>query len=171
MRALSQKYPDDLDAATFYAESLMDLNPWKLWSQDGQPAANTLEIVRILESVLARDPDHAGANHFYIHAVEASPNPELALPSARRLDTMVPQAGHLVHMPAHIYIRTGDYPAAVKSNLEAAKVDTLYARKADQQGSMYDLMYHSHNEHFLTAAACMEGNYAAAKSAADAMAA
>jgi tetratricopeptide (TPR) repeat protein len=170
MRALSQKYPDDLDAATFYAESLMDLNPWKLWSQDGQPAANTLEIVRILESVLARDPDHAGANHFYIHAVEASPNPERALPSGRRLDTMVPQAGHLVHMPAHIYIRTGDYPAAVKNNEEAAKVDTVYAREAGQQGSMYDLMYHSHNEHFLASAACMEGNYAAAKSAADAMA-
>jgi hypothetical protein len=90
MRARSQKYPDDLDAATFYAESLMDLNPWKLWSQDGQPAANTLEIVRILESVLGRDPDHAGENHFYIHAVEASPNPERALPSARRLDTTVP---------------------------------------------------------------------------------
>jgi tetratricopeptide (TPR) repeat protein len=171
MRALSQKYPDDLDAATFYAESLMDLNPWKLWSQDGQPAENTLEIVRILESVLARDPDHAGANHFYIHAVEASPNPERALPSARRLDIMVPQAGHLVHMPAHIYIRTGDYPAAVKSNEEAAKVDTVYAREAEQQGSMYDLMYHSHNEHFLAAVACMEGDYATAKSAADAMAA
>jgi tetratricopeptide (TPR) repeat protein len=170
MKALWQKYPDDLDAATFYAESLMDLNPWKLWSHDGQPAANTLEIVRILELVLARDPDHAGANHFYIHAVEASPNPERALPSARRLDTMVPQAGHLVHMPAHIYIRTGDYAAAVKSNEEAAKVDTVYARKADQEGSMYDLMYHSHNEHFLAAVACMEGNYAVAKGAAEAMA-
>jgi tetratricopeptide (TPR) repeat protein len=170
MKALSQKYPDDLDAATFYAESLMDLNPWNLWTHDGQPTENTLEIVRILESVLARDPDHAGANHFYIHAVEASPNPERALPSARRLDTMVPQAGHLVHMPAHIYIRTGDYAAAVKNNEEAAKVDTVYAREAEQQGSMYDLMYHSHNEHFLASAACMEGNYAVAKAAADAMA-
>jgi tetratricopeptide (TPR) repeat protein len=170
MKDLSQKYPDDLDAATFYAESLMDLNPWKLWGHDGQPAENTLEIVRILESVLARDPDHAGANHFYIHAVEASPNPERALPSAHRLDTMIPQAGHLVHMPSHIYIRTGDYDAAVKSNEQAAKVDTVYARKADQQSSMYDLMYHSHNEHFLAAVACMEGNYAAAKSAADALA-
>jgi tetratricopeptide (TPR) repeat protein len=170
MNSLAQKYPDDLDAATFYAESLMDLSPWKLWSLEGQPADNTLEIVRILESVLARDPDHAGANHFYIHAVEASPNPERALPSAHRLDTMIPQAGHLVHMPAHIYIRTGNYAEAVKANEEAAQVDTVYAQKADQQGSMYDLMYHSHNEHFLAAVACMEGNYAAAKSAADAMA-
>ena len=171
MKTLSQKYPDDLDAATLYAESLMDLNPWKLWSLDGQPGENTLEIVRILESVLARDPDHAGANHFYIHAVEASPNPERALPSAHRLDTMVPQAGHLVHMPAHIYIRTGDYAAAVKSNEQAAQVDTAYARKADQQGSMYDLMYHSHNEHFLASVASMEGNYTAAKTAADGLAA
>ncbi len=170
MKALSAKYPDDLDAATLYAESLMDLNPWKLWSHDGQPAENTIEIVRVLESVLARDPNHAGANHFYIHAVEASPAPERALPSAHRLDTMIPQAGHLVHMPAHIYLRTGDYAAAVKANQEAAKADRTYARKADQEGSMYDLMYHSHNEHFLAAAACMEGRYAVAKAAADGMA-
>ncbi len=170
MKALSQKYPDDLDAATFYAESLMDLNPWKLWTHDGQPAENTEEIVRVLESVLARDPNHAGANHFYIHAVEASPNPGRALPSARRLDTMVPQAGHLVHMPSHIYARTGYYADAVKSNVEAAKVDRAYARKADQEGSMYDLMYHSHNEHFLASAACMEGRYVEAKAAADGLA-
>jgi tetratricopeptide (TPR) repeat protein len=170
MKALSAKYPDDLDAATLYAESLMDLNPWKLWSHDGQPAENTGEIVRVLESVLARDPNHAGANHFYIHAVEASPDPGRALSSAHRLDTMIPQAGHLVHMPAHIYIRTGDYGEAVKANEEAVKSDRIYARKADQEGSMYDLMYHSHNEHFLAAAACMQGRYAVAKAAADGMA-
>src|SRR5690348_2491890 len=103
MKALSEKYPDDLDAATLYAESLMDLNPWKLWTLDGKPAENTEEIVRILESVLRRDPNHVGANHFYIHAVEASPHPERALSSAYRLQTAVPQAGHLVHMPSHIY--------------------------------------------------------------------
>jgi tetratricopeptide (TPR) repeat protein len=170
MKALSAKYPDDLDAATLYAESLMDLNPWKLWNQAGQPAENTEQIVSVLESVLTRDPHHAGANHFYIHAVEASPNPGRALPSARRLEAMVPQAGHLVHMPSHIYIRTGYYADAVKSNEEAAKVDKAYARKADREGSMYDLMYHSHNEHFLAAAASMEGRYAVAKAAADAMA-
>jgi tetratricopeptide (TPR) repeat protein len=170
MKALSQKYPDDLDAATFYAESLMDLNPWKLWTHDGQPAENTEEIVRVLESVLVRDPNHAGANHFYIHAVEASPHPERALPSARRLDSMVPQAGHLVHMPSHIYERTGYYADAAKSNVEAAKVDRAYARKADQEGSMYDLMYHSHNEHFLAEAASMAGRYVEAKAAADGLA-
>ena len=170
MKTLWEKYPDDLDAATLYAESLMDLNPWKLWTHDGIAGENTEEIVRVLESVLARDPNHAGANHFYIHALEASPHPERALPSARRLDTMVPQAGHLVHMPAHIYIRTGDYADAVKNNAEAAKVDRTYARRADQEGSMYDLMYHSHNEHFLAAAASMEGNYIEAKAAADGLA-
>jgi len=171
MKALSQKYPDDLDAATLYAESLMDLNPWKLWSLDGKPSENTAEIVRVLESVLARDPNHAGANHYYIHAVEASPNPERALPSAHRLDTLVPQAGHLVHMPAHIYERTGFYEAAIRNNEEAVKVDRAYALKAEREGTLYDLMYHSHNEHFLAMAACMAGNYELARRAADAMAA
>ncbi|HEY2821452.1 MAG TPA: hypothetical protein VGJ06_10475 [Candidatus Acidoferrum sp.] len=171
MKSLSQKYPDDADAATLYADSLMALNPWKLWTLDGKAAENTDEIVTVLEGVLKRDPNHIGANHFYIHAVEASPQPERALMSARRLDTLVPQAGHLVHMPSHIYARTGFYADAVKSNEQAAKVDRLYAQKAAQQGSMYDLMYHSHNEHFLASAASMTGRYAEAKAAADAMAA
>jgi len=170
MRALSAKYPDDLDAATIYAESLMDLNPWKLWSNDGKPAENTELIVTVLEGVLARDPMHVGANHYYIHAVEASPNPERALPSAHRLDTAVPEAGHLVHMPAHIYERTGFYESAAKANVEAAAADKTYAKKYGQVGSMYDLMYHSHNEHFLAMAASMTGNYKQAKGAADAMA-
>jgi tetratricopeptide (TPR) repeat protein len=169
MKSLSQKYPDDLDAATLYAESLMVLNPWKLWTLDGKANENTQEIVAVLESVLKRDPNHVGANHFYIHAVEASGQPERALPSARRLDTLVPKAGHLVHMPSHIYARTGFYADAVKSNEEAAKVDRIYAQKAAQEGSMYDLMYHSHNEHFLASAASMTGRYAEAKGAADAM--
>jgi tetratricopeptide (TPR) repeat protein len=171
MKSLSQKYPDDLDAATLYAESLMVLNPWKLWTLDGKANEDTGEIVTVLEGVLKRDPDHVGANHFYIHAVEASNQPERALPSARRLDSMVPKAGHLVHMPSHIYVRTGFYTDAVKSNEEAAKVDRVYAQKAAQEGSMYDLMYHSHNEHFLASAASMAGRYAEAKAAASAMAA
>jgi len=170
MKSLSQKYPDDLDAATLYADSLMALNPWKLWALDGKANENTEEIVAVLEGVLRRDPDHVGANHFYIHAVEASGQPERALPSARRLDTMVPQAGHLVHMPSHIYARTGYYADAAKSNEEAAKVDRVYARKAAQEGSLYDLMYHSHNEHFLASAASMVGRYGEAQAAADGMA-
>jgi tetratricopeptide (TPR) repeat protein len=170
MKELSQKYPDDLDAATLYAESLMNLHPWRLWTHDGKPGENTEEIVRVLESVLARDPDNAGANHYYIHAVEMSDDPQRALPSAQRLNTMVPQAGHLVHMPAHIYIRTGDYEAALKSNVVAAKIDQKYAKEADKEGGIYDLMYHSHNEHFIAMAASMGGRYAEAKAAADAMA-
>jgi tetratricopeptide (TPR) repeat protein len=170
MKGLSQKYPDDLDAATFYAESLMDLNPWKLWTHDGNPNEGTEEIVRVLESVLRRDPNHAGANHYYIHAVEASPQPERALASAHRLDTLVPQAGHLVHMPAHIYIHTGDYNAAVKNNAEAVKVDKVYALKADKEGSIYDLMYQGHNEQFLAWAAGMAGRYEDAKAAAEGLA-
>lgn len=170
MRTLSRKYPEDLDAATMYAESLMNLNPWQLWTADGKPGEHTEEIVAVLESVLARDPNHAGANHYYIHALEASPNPERALPSAERLETLVPKAGHLVHMPAHIYARTGDFAQAAQRNVVAAQVDKAYAEEADRSGSLYDLMYHSHNEHFLAAAACMAGRYAEAKKAADALA-
>jgi tetratricopeptide (TPR) repeat protein len=150
---------------------MMDLNPWKLWTHDGKPAENTLKIVAVLESVLVRDPNHVGANHYYIHAVEASGAPERALPSAHRLETMVPQAGHLVHMPAHIYERTGNYAEAAHNNAEATTVDVAYARKAAREGSMYDLMYHSHNEHFEAMAASMAGRYAEARKAAEAMAA
>jgi len=166
MKALSARYPDDLDAATLYAESLMNLTPWKLWTPDGQPGENTVEIVAVLESVLKRDPEHPGANHYYIHAVEASPAPERALPSARRLETLVPSAGHLVHMPAHIYMRTGSYLEAEKANAIAADVDRAYIRATGVQG-MYPMMYYNHNVHFESAAACMAGRYAAAKTAAD----
>ena len=169
MRTLSRKYPEDLDAATMYAESLMNLNPWQLWTSDGKHGEHTEEIIRVLESVLQRDPNHAGANHYYIHALEASPNPERALPSAQRLEALVPKAGHLVHMPAHIYERTGDFAQAAEQNALAAKVDKSYAEEADRSGTLYDLMYHSHNEHFLAMAASMRGRYAEAKQAADAM--
>jgi tetratricopeptide (TPR) repeat protein len=167
MKGLSQKYPDDLDAATLYAESLMNLNPWKLWSLDGKPAEGTEEIVHVLESVLQRNPNHAGANHYYIHALEASPHAERALPSAARLGGMVPWAGHLVHMPAHVYIRTGDYAEAARNNAEAAQVDKAYLQQSHLMGSIYDLIYYSHNLHFLSAASAMAGNFAAAKQAAD----
>jgi tetratricopeptide (TPR) repeat protein len=169
MQALAKKYPDDLDAATLYAESLMNLNPWKLWSLDGAPGEDTAEIVSVLESVLARDPLHAGANHYYIHAVEASPSPQRALPSAARLEQMVPKAGHLVHMPSHIYSRVGYFSNAAESNAKAIAADATYAKEAERSGSLYDLMYHSHNEHFLAFAAAMEGRYTEARRAADAM--
>jgi len=166
MRALTARYPDDLDAATLYAESLMDLHPWKLWDADGRPAKGTKEIIAVLESVLRRDPEHPGANHYYIHAVEASPNPERALASAARLERLVPGAGHLVHMPAHIYIRTGDYERAGRSNEMAAAADRAYL-KATGVGGIYPLMYYSHNLHFLAYASGMEGRFAEARKAAD----
>ncbi len=164
MRDLSERYPDDLDAATLYAESLMNLNPWKLWTADGKPAERTEEVVAVLESVLRRDPNHVGANHYYIHAVEASPAPERALASAGRLERLVPNAGHLVHMPAHIYMRTGGYEAAMRANAEAARVDEAYIKHHDVQG-LYPLMYYNHNLDFLSAAAAMSGRYGEAKTA------
>jgi tetratricopeptide (TPR) repeat protein len=167
MRELSKHYPDDLDAATLYAESLMDLHPWKLWSLDGRSTEGTEEIVAVLESVLRRDPNHIGANHYYVHATEASPHPEWGLASARRLETLAPAAGHLVHMPAHTYMRTGDYAAAARSNAAAANVDRVYLRESGTTGSMYDMMYYCHNLHFLAASYSMEGNFEHAKQAAD----
>ena len=166
MKALTARYPDDLDAATLYAESLMNLTPWKLWTPAGEPGEYTLEIVAVLESVLKRDPQHPGANHYYIHAVEASKSPERALPSAARLETLVPAAGHLVHMPAHVYVRTGDYVAAEKSNAVAADVDRAYIRETGAQG-MYPVMYYNHNVHFESYAALMAGRHAVAKRAGD----
>jgi tetratricopeptide (TPR) repeat protein len=171
MRKLSKQYPDDLDAATLYAESLMDLHPWKLWSLDGRPTEGTEEIVAVLESVLRRDPNHIGANHYYVHATEASPHPEWALASAQRLETLAPAAGHLVHMPAHTYMRVGDYAAAAHSNAAAADADRVYLRESGTTGSMYDMMYYCHNLHFLAASYSMEGNFGHAKQAADELAA
>ena len=171
MRELSKRYPDDLDAATLYAESLMDLHPWKLWSLDGLPAEGTEEIVAVLESVLRRDPNHLGANHYYIHATEASAHPEWALASARRLETLAPAAGHLVHMPAHTYMRVGDYSAAAHSDALGAEADRVYLRESGTSGSMYDMMYYCHNLHFLAATYSMGGDFSHAKQAADELAA
>ena len=166
MKDLSAKYPNDLDAATLYAESMMNLRPWQLWSLDGTPAPGTLEIVRVLESVLKRNPNHIGANHYYIHAVEASPDPDLALSSAHRLARLAPNAGHLVHMPSHIYIRTGDYDAAAKSNSAAIVVDKNYIRRSGGK-NLYSMMYYNHNVHFLASANAMIGRYAGAMKAAN----
>src|SRR4030095_15511104 len=112
MGALAKAYPADLDAQVLYAESLMDLRPWQLWTRDGQPADVTPEVMRVLESVMQKNPRHPGANHYYVHTMEGSPSPGKALESARRLKTLVPAAGHLVHMPAHIYAPTGGFVAS-----------------------------------------------------------
>ena len=165
MRDLSRRFPDDLDAATLYAESLMNLRAWTLWSLDGKPADRTDEIVAVLESVLARDPSHLGANHYYIHTVEASPSPARALPSAARLATLAPAAGHLSHMPAHIYARVGDQAAAARANQAGASADRAYFKHASAD-SFYAMAYFTHNLHFLADSEMMRGRLAGARSAA-----
>jgi tetratricopeptide (TPR) repeat protein len=165
MGALVKRYPDDLDATTLYAESMMNLRPWQLWTSEGLPAEGTLEIVAVLESVLKRAPNHIGAIHYYIHAIEASPNPEKALAYVEKLPAQVPAAGHLVHMPAHIYMRTGDYEAAARSNKDGAEADQAYIKARGAQG-VYPLMYYNHNLHFLAAAHSMAGRFADALQAA-----
>jgi tetratricopeptide (TPR) repeat protein len=169
MRAVVKKYPDDLDAATLFAESLMMLRPWQLWTADGKPAPGTLELVAVLESVLKRNPNHPGANHFYIHAVEASANLERAIPSAVRLMTLVPGAGHLVHMPGHIFLQTGDYDLAAETNVKASEADKSFVQRTGATG-IYPLMYWTHNIHFIAYARAQQGRYDEARQAAQEMA-
>jgi tetratricopeptide (TPR) repeat protein len=166
MRQVVSEFPDDLDAATLFAEAGMNLHPWGLWHIDGTPEAGTDEIVSTLESVMKRDPNHLGAIHYYIHAVEASANPERALAGANKLAALAPAAGHIVHMPAHVYIRTGDYEAAVKTNEQAASVDRAYIKATGAQG-IYPMMYYSHNLHFIAMCGAMNGNYAESRRNAD----
>ncbi|OLB83482.1 MAG: hypothetical protein AUI12_16290 [Acidobacteria bacterium 13_2_20CM_2_57_6] len=158
MRDVVKRFPDDLDAATLFAEAGMNLHPWGLWRPDGTPEEGTEEIVSTLESVIRREPNHLGAIHYYIHSVEASSSPERALAGANRLAQLAPAAGHIVHMPAHIYIRTGDYEAAVKTNQKAALADQAYIKAGAAEG-IYSMMYYSHNLHFIAMAAAMNGNY------------
>jgi tetratricopeptide (TPR) repeat protein len=166
MREVVRRFPDDLDAATLFAEALMDLMPWQYWTKDGQPTQYTDEIVATLESVMARNPNHPGANHFYIHAVEASLTPERAVPSAERLETLVPGAGHLVHMPAHTFWRVGRYQDAVRANLVAIASDELFFRVSGTADlpthAQYAFGYYPHNMHFVFAGAQMSGQSALA---------
>jgi tetratricopeptide (TPR) repeat protein len=165
MGGVYKRFPADDDVATLYAEAMMDLRPWKFWNADGTPAPGTEAIVTTLETVLKRNPTHPGANHYYIHATEASKNPERATASAKRLETLVPGAGHLVHMPAHVYMRTGNYAGASDANAKAAAVDERYIKANNVQG-VYPIMYYTHNQQFLAAAAAMEGRSAVAREAA-----
>jgi tetratricopeptide (TPR) repeat protein len=155
MRDLTRRFPDDLDAATLFAEALMDLHPWDLWTREGEPGPDTPEIVATLEAVLARAPEHPGANHYYIHAVEASSHPEKALPSAERLPGLMPGAGHLAHMPAHIYIRLGRYAEASHATEAGALIDRKYLDTHGSDG-FYALMYYPHGLQFLSMTASME---------------
>ncbi|HKY92655.1 MAG TPA: hypothetical protein VJM11_16520 [Nevskiaceae bacterium] len=155
MGEVAAQYPDDLDVQVMYAETLMNLNPWKLWSLDGKAAPGTDVIVGKLESVLAKDPKHPGANHYYIHAVEASPEPGKAVASADRLPSLMSGAGHMVHMPAHIYQRVGRYAEAEAANASGVAADLAYMKQVTPQG--YYGIYLAHNYDFQAFSASMEG--------------
>ena len=156
MEELSRKYPDDMDASSLFAESLMNTMPWNYWAEDGNPKPDTVKVINSLEDVLEKAPDHPLAIHLYIHAVEASSSPERAEAAADRLGDLVPGAGHLVHMPAHIYWRVGRYHDASEANIRAAQVDEEYIAQCNAQG-FYPALYYPHNIHFLWAASTMEG--------------
>lgn len=164
MEAVWHQFPDDPDVGALFAESLMNLQPWDLWTGAGVPKGRALEICAILERTLRQAPDHPGANHFYIHAIEASPWPERGIDAAERLGKLVPGSGHLVHMPSHIFIRVGRFADAAQSNEQAILADKAYFEKAPPP-DFYSL-YFVHNIHFLAYAAMMEGRYQAAIDAA-----
>jgi tetratricopeptide (TPR) repeat protein len=155
MEKVAGTYADDLDAATLYAESLMDLRPWNYWRPDGTPYPGTNEIVRQLRRVISRNPNHPGACHYYIHAVEAV-DPQAAVPCAERLARLMPGEGHMVHMPAHIYIRVGRWNDAVQANQHAIHTDEVFIEGQHPMG-VYPLAYYPHNIHFLAFASTMAG--------------
>lgn len=158
MKKVFEAYPGDTDVGTLYAEAQMNLHPWDLYDKTGKPKEWTPEIVAALDQVLEIDPKHPGANHFYIHAVEASADPGQGLYSAKLYDEgLVPGVGHLVHMPSHIYIRTGDYHKGTRANINAVASDSSYTTTCHAQG-VYPLAYYPHNYHFLAATATLEGN-------------
>lgn len=165
MGAVYERFPDDPDVATLYAESLMNLQAWDYWDSNGAPKGRINEIVEVLEGVMEDHPDQPGANHFYIHAVEASNDPDRAVPAAERLTSIVPGSGHLVHMPSHIFARVGRYGDAAQSNRDAIAADKAYFSAAPAPG-FYSL-YYAHNIHFLGFACMMSGDYAGAIEAAE----
>jgi len=168
MRTVWREYPNDPNAGVLFAEALMDLRPWDLWTTEGKPKSGTEEIVSTLEAVLEHHPDHPGACHYYIHAVEASLQPERALACADKLADLMPGAGHLVHMPAHIYARVGMYHHSAEQNAQAARVDEQYLAHRHLSGDYAD-GYYSHNLHFLWSSLVMEGRSAEAMQAAQAL--
>ena len=155
---LVAQHPDDLDAKVFHAEALMDLQPWDYYDEKLQPKGNTAEVVSLLEAVIKENPNHAGALHLYVHAVEASADPQRGVVAADRLRTLIPGSGHLVHMPAHIYARVGRWHDAVVANQTAIAADNDYlATCGPNVKGVYPLGYVPHNPHFLWFAASMEG--------------
>jgi len=167
MRSVAKSHPRDLDIQVLFAESMMNTNPWRLWTNDGQAAPGTAEIETTLERVLTADPKHPGANHYYVHTMEASPHPERALAAAERLDGMMPDAGHLQHMPAHILQRVGRYEDAAQANRAGVVADVAYLTATPPLD--YYAMYLAHNYQFLAYSAAMEGRRAEALDAAKKM--
>jgi len=156
MREVARRFPDDADAGTLFADALMNLRPWSLWTAEGAPQPGTAEIVATLERVLVSNPRHPGANHLYIHAVEASPDPRRAEAAADRLLGLMPGAGHMVHMPSHIYYRVGRYADATSANVAAVAADRAYFTKSTPS-PIYRMMYYPHNLDFIWQSAAMEG--------------
>src|SRR5690606_5171530 len=165
MGELAQRYPDDQEVATLHAEAMMDLRPWQYWTETGEPQPGTETVLANLERVLERNPRHPGACHFYIHAVEEV-EPARALPCAERLAALMPGAGHIVHMPGHIYIRVGRYADAIEANIHAAHADESYIADLRPGAGIYTLGYYPHNYDFLAFAASMAGRRAQALDAA-----
>ena len=160
MRGVAETYPDDHDATTFYVDAVMNTMPWGYWQPDKrQPKPIIADAIRRIDALLSRAPDHPGANHLHIHLVEAGPDPARALPSAARLRRYAPAAGHLVHMPSHIYVRVGQYQDAVDANEEAARADRRYIAACQAQG-FYPGAYYPHNLHFLWYAKLFQGRAA-----------
>lgn len=156
MQSIAGKYPDDAEVQTLCADAIMNTMPWDYWQPDGTAKPQTAEAKKILDAVLIKFPEHPGANHLYIHLVEASPTPEIGLKSANVLAAAMPGAGHIVHMPAHIYIRVGDYAKSIEANTKAVKVDEDYLSFSENQG-MYRMMYYPHNVDFISFSSYMEG--------------
>ncbi|MCR6722145.1 MAG: hypothetical protein NVV59_18070 [Chitinophagaceae bacterium] len=166
MKKVYTQFPSDPDIGALYAEAMMDLHPWDLYDKETKkPKEWTPQLMSVMEHLMKINPNHPGAHHFYIHALEASSTPERAIASAKQLETLVPGSGHLVHMPSHIYIITGDYHAGSLSNIRAVEVDSIYTTTCHAQGA-YPLAYYPHNYHFLAATATLEGASALAWDAA-----
>jgi tetratricopeptide (TPR) repeat protein len=169
MKIVHEQFPNDADIGALYAESVMNLHPWDLYEKNGQPKSWTPEIVSLIENLLQKYPEHITLHHLYIHAVEASTTPERGVNSARVLDKAAPNSSHLVHMPSHVYIRTGDYHSGSVANQKAVRVDSTYLTGSYAQGA-FPLAYFPHNYHFLAATATFEGNFKSAIHAAEKMA-
>jgi pimeloyl-ACP methyl ester carboxylesterase/tetratricopeptide (TPR) repeat protein len=170
MRDVAKQFPRDVDAQVMFADAMMNLRPWAYWTRDGRAQPGTDELVTSLETAMHLAPGHAGACHFYVHAVEASATPDRALPCAEKLPRLMPGAGHIVHMPAHVYLRVGRYADAARANIAAVESDRQYFAGRDVPPGMYPMFYAPHNLHFLWATYTLSGQRTKAQTTARALA-